>query len=97
MRQYIECRNAKYDKIRIKFFRVRHERTIYMASATPCKIGSCCGMPYEDYNPVLGYRAELGSASRASKKALGLARVELKRFIEMVLERLAKHSQTHEL
>lgn len=90
MKNRIECRNEKYDQIRFTFTRRRADgRTLYIASATPCRLETCGGLTFEKYEPRLGYRATLLEAPRASSKALAQARVELWRFVYDVLHVLS--------
>lgn len=87
MKNYIKCRNEKYDQIKFTFGRKREGgRTLYIASATPCRLETCCGLTFEKYEPSLGYRATLLEAPRASSKALGQARIELWHFAYDVLQ-----------
>ena len=90
MKNTIECRNAKFDRIRFTFKQRRENgRTIYIASAIPCRFETSGGFTFETYEPRLGYRALLLEAPRASSKAMSQARVELRRFMFDALHVLA--------
>nr|DAU40579.1 MAG TPA: hypothetical protein [Bacteriophage sp.] len=90
MKNRIDSRNEKYDQIRFTFSRRREDgRTLYIASATPCRLETCGGLTFEKYEPRLGYRATLLEVPRASSKALAQARVELWRFVCDVLHVLS--------
>lgn len=92
MKHYIECRNAEYDKIRIKFWRTRWDgMTLYKASVTPCKVETTHGITCETYEPVNGYSYTLNAVKRASRNAEDSARVQLQWFIHRALELLADY------
>ena len=90
MGNYIDCRNSKYDKIRVTFWRTRYDgSTIYKGSAVPCAVDTRHGFACETYEPHNGYKFTLVVAKRASRKAEDRARVELQCFINRALELLA--------
>lgn len=90
MKHYIECRNAKYNKIRVTFWRTRWDgMTLYKASVTPCKVDTRYGLTCETCEPMNGYQYTLKAAKRASRKAEDSARVELQWFIDRALSLLA--------
>lgn len=90
MKHYIDCRNDKYDKIRVAFWRTRFDgRTLYKASAMPCKVDTNCGFTCETCEPMNGYQCTLKSVKRASRKAEDSARVEMQWFIHRALDLLA--------
>lgn len=90
MKQYIECSNAEYDKIRITFWRTRwNGMTLYKASVTPCKVETKHGITCETFEPVNGYTYTLNEVKRASRKAEDSARGQLNWFIDRALALLA--------
>lgn len=90
MKQYIECRNAEYDKIRVSFWRTRWDgMTLYKASVTPCRVETKYGLTCETCEPMNGYQYTLKEAKRASKKAEDSARVDMEWFINRALSLLA--------
>lgn len=90
MKHYIECRNSKYDKIRVTFWRTRQDgMTLYKGSVTPCKVETNHGITCETFKPVNGYTYTLKAVKRASRKAEDSSRVELQWFIHRALDLLA--------
>lgn len=90
MKRYIECRDDKYNKIRVSFWRTRKDgNTMYKASVTPCKVETINGISFETYEPRNGYQYTLKAAKRASKKAEDSARVEMIWFVERALDLLS--------
>lgn len=90
MGNYIECRNATYDKLRVSFWRTRYDgMTLYKGSVTPCTVDTRYEFTCETYEPQNGYKFTLTAAKRASRKAEDSARVELQWFIHRALDLLA--------
>lgn len=90
MKHYIECRNAEYDKIRVKFWRTRWDgMTLYKASVTPCRVETTHGLTFETFEPMNGYTYTLTRVKRASRKAEDSARVDMQWFIHRALDLLA--------
>lgn len=90
MRNYIECSNETYNKLRVTFWRTRQDGlTLYKGSVTPCSVDTRYGLTCEKYEPQNGYKFTLNAAKRASRKAEDSARVELQWFIHRALDLLA--------
>lgn len=87
---YVRCFSNTCNNIRFSFYRMRENNiTYYRASATPVEVVKReNGIVFERYSPVAGYKATLGSAARASKKALEMARRELVVFIAEAMQAL---------
>lgn len=90
MGNYIECRDATYNKLRVTFWRTRYDgMTLYKASVTPCAVDTRYGLTCEKYEPMNGYKFTLNAVKRASRKAEDSARVKLQWFILRALDLLA--------